>query len=84
MALLIMLRRMNRSDMTVHGFCSTFRDRVAETTEIVNEVAEAALSQAIGNAVDRGRKLMEAWAVFVTAHLAEGESGRALPASNDR
>ena len=32
MAMLTMLKRLNRSDITVHGFRSTFRDWVAEQT----------------------------------------------------
>lgn len=44
MALLQMLKRMGRSDLTAHGFRSTFRDWVGETTHYPREVAEAALA----------------------------------------
>jgi integrase len=65
---------MGRSDITVHGFRSTFRDWAAETTSFPNHVVEQAVAHAIGNAVEaayrRGdlfekrRKLMEAWADY--------------------
>jgi integrase len=42
MAFLMMLRRMGRDDLTVHGFRSTFRDWAAERTNVAPEVAEAA------------------------------------------
>ncbi len=74
MALLMTLRRMNRADLTAHGFRSTFRDWVSETTATPREVAEMALAHSIGDAVEaayrRGdlfekrRELMEDWAGF--------------------
>lgn len=74
MALLMLLRRMGRRDVTVHGFRSTFRDWVSEKTEFRSEIAEAALAHAIGDKTEaayrRGdlfekrRKLMEAWGAF--------------------
>lgn len=58
-----------------HGFRSSFRTWVAETTETPRDVAEAALSHAIGSQVertyqrstmlDRRRVLMEKWMNFV-------------------
>jgi integrase len=58
-------------DATVHGFRSTFRDWVAESTEYPGEVAEMALAHVIGSKVEaayrRGdllekrREMMEAW-----------------------
>jgi integrase len=74
-ALLMLLRRMGRNDLTAHGFRSTFRDWVAERTSFQREVAEAALAHALGNkteaAYERGDKfdkrrrlLMESWAAF--------------------
>ena len=72
MALLMLLRRMNRPDITVHGFRSTFRDWAAETTNFPNHVVEAALAHTVADKVEgayrRGelfgkrRKLMDAWA----------------------
>lgn len=81
MALLMTLRRMNRADLTAHGFRSTFRDWAAETTNFPREVAEAALAHAVGDRVEaayrRGdlfekrRKLMEAWGGYCTSQARE-------------
>lgn len=70
-ALLALLKRMGRSDITAHGFRSTFRDWAAEQTSFPREVAEMALAHAIGDKVEaayrRGdliekrRQLMEDW-----------------------
>lgn len=83
MAMLMFLRRLGRTDITVHGFRSTFRDWVAETTNFPREVAEAALAHVVENRVEaayrRGdlfekrRKLMEAWASYCfTPSLKDG------------
>jgi integrase len=74
MAMLVLLRRMKRADLTVHGFRSTFRDWAAERTSFQNEVIEMALAHAIGDKVeaayrrgdlfDKRRRLMEAWAGY--------------------
>lgn len=71
-ALLMLLRRMGRDDLTVHGFRSTFRDWAAERTNYPREVCETALAHTIGDKVEaayrRGdlfekrRRLMSAWA----------------------
>ena len=73
-SLLLLLRRMKRDGITVHGFRSTFRDWAAETTSFANHVVEMALAHAIGGGVEaayrRGdlfekrRKLMDAWASY--------------------
>jgi integrase len=52
MALLVLLRRMGRADLTVHGFRSTFRDWAAERTNFPSEVAEMALADTISNKVE--------------------------------
>ncbi len=44
MALAMLLRRMARDDLTVHGFRSTFRQWCAEATNTPRELAEAALA----------------------------------------
>jgi integrase len=74
MVLLEVLRRMGRTDITPHGFRSSFRDWAAERTNFPNEVVEMALAHAVGNKVEaayrRGdmfekrRRLMDAWAEF--------------------
>ena len=78
MALLMVLRRMKRGDLTGHGFRSTFRVWCAEQTNFPSEIAEAALAHTISDKTvaayarttffDRRRKLMQAWAQF-TAQL---------------
>ena len=83
MAMLVLLRRMNRSDLTVHGFRSTFRDWAAERTAYPNEVVEMALAHAVGNKVEaayrRGdlfekrRRLMDEWAAFCEVPVAGGK-----------
>ena len=82
-ALLLVLRRMNRSDVTPHGFRSTFRDWAAERTGFPREVAEMALAHAVGDAVEaayrRGdlfekrRLLMDAWGRFCDTPAIAGE-----------
>jgi integrase len=71
MAMTMQLRRMNRSDITVHGFRSTFRDWASEQTSFSHETCEHALAHRISNAAEaayrRGdqfekrRKLMDSW-----------------------
>jgi integrase len=77
MAMAELLKRMERRDITVHGFRSAFRDWAAERTNYPNHVIEMALAHIIGDKVEaayrRGdlfekrRKLMEAWAVYCSA-----------------
>jgi integrase len=74
MAMLKLLERMGRSDLTVHGFRSTFRDWVSERTNFPREVAEMALAHAIsdkveaayrrGDLFEKRRKLMEIWSTY--------------------
>jgi integrase len=52
MAMLELLRRMGRDDLTVHGFRSTFRDWAAECTSYPSEVCEMALAHAINDKVE--------------------------------
>jgi integrase len=61
-------------EFTVHGFRSAFRDWAGERTNFPREVAEAALAHVVGDATERAyrrgdalekrRALMEAWATF--------------------
>lgn len=74
MSMLQLLKRIKRTDVTPHGFRSSFRDWAAECTPFPNEVCEAALAHVIGNKAEaayrRGdlfekrRKLMEAWCAY--------------------
>jgi integrase len=69
---------MERSDITAHGFRSTFRDWAADQTSFSREVAEKALAHAISDKVeaayrrrdlfDKRRDLMEAWAEYCASH----------------
>lgn len=52
MTLTAVLRRMQRTDITVHGFRSTFRDWAAEATSYPHELAEMALAHAVSNKVE--------------------------------
>lgn len=52
MALLALLRRMKRDDITAHGFRSCFRDWASECTSVPSEVAEMALAHTIANRVE--------------------------------
>lgn len=77
MTLTAVLRRMGRSDITAHGFRSTFRDWAGETTAYPREVIEHALAHQLkdkaeaayarGTLFEKRRKLMEDWSKFATA-----------------
>jgi integrase len=77
MALPMLLRRLGRGDITVHGFRSTFRDWAGEVTSFPNHVVEMALAHAVPSAVEKAyrrgdllakrQQLMEAWAQFCSA-----------------
>ena len=76
MAMLQLLQRMGRDDLTVHGFRSTFRDWCAEATSYAREVCEMALAHTIsdqaeaayrrGDLFEKRRRLMNDWACFCT------------------
>lgn len=84
MALLAVLKRMAKSDVTTHGFRSAFRDWAAEVG-VAREVAEAALSHVVSNKVEaaylrtklfeRRRKVMDDWAYWI----ANGAGASPLP-----
>lgn len=52
MTLTAVLRRCGGEDFTVHGFRSSFRDWLAETTNYPNEACELALAHKISNKVE--------------------------------
>ena len=72
MAMLELLKRMKRTDLTVHGFRSSFRDWAAERTNYPREVCEMALAHTVSNQVeaayrrgdlfDKRTDLMREWA----------------------
>jgi integrase len=53
MAFLQLLKRMNVTGFTVHGFRSTFRDWAAEQTAYPSDVVEMALAHSVGNHVQQ-------------------------------
>lgn len=74
MVFLMLLRRMKRKDITVHGFRSSFRDWASEQTNVPSAVCEAALAHTVKdkteaaynrtNLFDKRRELMDLWAAY--------------------
>jgi integrase len=70
------------AETTVHGFRSSFRDWGGDKTAFAREVVESALAHKTGDAVEQAyrrsdalekrRKLMEAWSAFCSAPVLEG------------
>ena len=83
MAMLTLLRRMDRADITVHGFRSTFRDWAAESTAYTGEVVEMALAHAIknqteaayrrGDLLEKRSRLMADWDRFCNTLMVSGD-----------
>ena len=82
MAMAMLLRRLGRGDVTVHGFRSAFRDWAGEETHHAREVVEAALAHRLGDKAEQAyargdlflkrRALMGDWAAFCGAVPAMG------------
>ena len=53
MAFLMLLRRMDLDDLTVHGFRATFKTWASERASFQNEIVEAALAHVIGDKVEQ-------------------------------
>jgi integrase len=74
MAMAELLKEMGRTEITVHGFRSTFRDWAGETTAFAHDICESALAHsrgdktvkayARGDLFEKRRALMEAWAKY--------------------
>lgn len=81
MSLTAVLQRMKRTDITVHGFRSTFRDWCAESTNFPREVCEHALAHSLpdkveaayrrGDLIDKRVQLMKAWADYCAKPVVE-------------
>jgi integrase len=81
MAMLELLKRMDRNDLTVHGFRSTFRDWAAECTNYPREVCEMALAHVVsdqveaayrrGDLFEKRRQLMADWGKHCTSRKAK-------------
>ena len=77
MVFLMLLRRLERTDITAHGFRSAFRDWAAERTHAPRAVMEAALAHVVKDRTEAAyfrsdlfaarSTLMADWAAFVTA-----------------
>jgi integrase len=75
LAMLQVLKRMGRVDVSVHGFRSGFRDFIGNETNFPREVAEQALAHVVGNeveqayrrsdALEKRRRLMTTWGAFI-------------------
>jgi integrase len=73
-AMELVLRRMKIEDATVHGFRSSFRDWAGNVSNFPREITETALAHVIGDkaeqayrrsdALEKRRRLMEAWASY--------------------
>jgi len=79
----MLLRRLQRADLTVHGFRSTFSDWVSEKTAFPSEVREMALAHAVGDKdeaayrrgdlFDKRRELMRVWGEYATGPAPAGQ-----------
>ena len=82
-ALMAVVKRLGRGDITVHGFRSTFRDWAAERTNYPREVAEMALGHAVSDKVEaayrrsdlfeKRRRLMNEWSRFCHSGAKAGQ-----------
>ena len=89
MAFLMLLRRMDLDDLTVHGFRATFKTWASERTSFQNEIAETALAHAIGDKVEQAyrrgdlfekrRRLMQQWATFCNTAPAQESPSNVTP-----
>jgi integrase len=79
----VTLPSVTESDVTVHGFRSSFRDWCAEQTNYPRELAELSLAHSLGSKVEaayqRGdmlekrRRLMDDWAAYCAAPARTGD-----------
>lgn len=77
MAMTQVLKKAGWGAFTVHGFRSTFRDWAGDRTTFAREIIEAAMAHIVGDeaeqayrrgdALDRRRQLMDAWAIYCAA-----------------
>lgn len=77
-AMLALLKRMNRRDITVHGMRSAFRDYISEETGFAFRLAEYALAHQLkdgaekayarGDMLAKRSLMMNAWAVYTESY----------------
>jgi len=73
----MLLRRVDRGGLTVHGYRSCLRDGCAEAAAHPEEVTEQALARALsdkvkaayqrGDMLEKRRRLMQEWATLISA-----------------
>jgi len=76
-AMTAVLRRMDRKDITVHGFRSTFRDYIGEETDYPHRLAEYALAHSLKDGAEKAYArgdmfkkridMMNTWANYINA-----------------
>lgn len=81
-AMLQLLERMGRGDITVHGFRSTFKDWATECTAFPDIVSEMALAHKIkdqveaayrrGDLLEKRRQLMIEWGTYCSSDTTRG------------
>jgi integrase len=86
MTLTAVLRRMDRGELTAHGFRSTFKDWSRERTSFSDVLSEMALAHVVGDAtmraygrsdlIDQRRPLMAAWGDYVAS---SGRAAKVVP-----
>ena len=89
LAMLMLMRRMGRADLTTHGFRATFKTWASERTSFQNEIVEASLAHVVGGKVEQAymrgdlfekrRRLIYAWASYCTTALAKERRGNVTP-----
>jgi integrase len=89
MAFLMLLRRMERDDLTAHGFRATFKTWASDRTSFQNEIVEAALAHVVGSKVEQAyqrgdmfekrRRLMQQWAVYCDMRTQQQAGVTAFP-----
>jgi hypothetical protein len=92
--MLATLKRMKRSDLTVHGFRSCFTDWARETTNFAREIREASLAHTLdsateaayarGDLLEKRRHLMNAWAKACATIPAKNDGGKVVPINRRR
>lgn len=94
MSLSAVLKRMHLGHITPHGFRSSFRDWAGEATEFPREIIESALAHVVGgpverayrrgDALERRRVLMLAWADFCLPGAKVPSTGKKVTAAGGR
>jgi integrase len=84
----MLLRRMGHSDITAHGFRSTFRDWAGDCTSFDHQTIEFALAHGIsdkteaayrrGTAIEKRRKLMQAWANYCASPAVKQKTAKVI------